>query len=70
MIALMHKEDKEKAQKILTQPVKEYGCSMKTPMQISKNNELMQFMGTTTCQEKLDRIWREPLSLLTSTKMV
>ncbi|XP_076087671.1 transient receptor potential cation channel subfamily M member-like 2 [Mytilus galloprovincialis] len=69
-VAQMYSNDRVLTQKILTQPVREYGCSMKTVMKISANNELMQFMGTTACQTKLKSIWREHMSILTSREMI
>ncbi|CAC5395270.1 unnamed protein product [Mytilus coruscus] len=69
-VAQMYLNNRAMTQKILTQPVKEYGCSMKTVMKISANNELMEFMGTTACQTKLKSIWREHMSILTSREMI
>ncbi|CAC5365235.1 unnamed protein product [Mytilus coruscus] len=69
-IAQMYVNDRAMSQKILTQPVEEYGCSMKTVMKISANNKLMQFMGTTACQTKLKSIWRGHMSILTSREMI
>ncbi|XP_052080210.1 transient receptor potential cation channel subfamily M member 1-like isoform X2 [Mytilus californianus] len=69
-IAEMYVNDRAMSQKILTQPVEEYGCSMKTVMKISANNKLMLFMGTTACQTKLKSIWRGHMSILTSREMI
>lgn len=66
----MHLEDRSMSQKLLIQPVDEYGFSMKTVMKFSANNQLMQFMGTTACQMKLNSVWRENLAKFTSREMV
>lgn len=69
-VSQMYVKDRALTQILLTKPIEEYGCSMKTVMQLSENNELMQFMGTTACQTKLKSIWREHMSILTSREMV
>lgn len=66
VIAEMNLRDREGSQKLLVQPDKDN----QTVMKISVNNGLMKFMGTTACQTKLNRIWKEKMSIFTSKEMV
>lgn len=66
----MYLEDRAGSHNLLVQPVDGYGFSMKTVMKFSANHRLMQFMGTTACQTKLNSLWTQKLARFTSTEMV
>lgn len=72
-IAQMYLDDRADSQKLLIQSVDGYGLSRKTVMTVMKfsaNHALMQFMGTTACQTKLNCLWRDTMARFTSRAMV
>lgn len=70
VISEMFYKNKSKSHELLITTVKGYGCTIQTIMKFASNNELMQFMGTTACQTKLNDIWRGDMSHFTSPKQV